>query len=40
LDLQFFDAITDDNGVTRAFLFTNLAILLNANAMIKSLAAA
>lgn len=32
--LQLFDEMTDDNGVTNAFLFTNLAILVNAKAMV------
>jgi hypothetical protein len=33
LNLHDFDDMTDDKGVTSAFLLTNLAILLNANAM-------
>lgn len=32
-NLQDFDEMTDDKGVTNAFLFTNLAILLNAYAI-------
>lgn len=31
--LQLLDEMMDDKGVTKAFLFTNLAILLNAKAM-------
>lgn len=32
-DLQDFDEMTEDKGVTNAFLFTNLAILIKANAI-------
>ena len=33
MNLQFLEAMTEDNGVTSAFLFTSLTILLNAKAM-------
>jgi len=35
--LQFLDDITDDNGVTNAFLLTHLTILLNAKAILNEL---
>lgn len=34
-NLQDFDETIDDNGVTSAFLFTNLAILLKAKAIVR-----
>lgn len=33
--LQDFEEMTDDKGVTSAFLFTNLAILLKAKAIVR-----
>ena len=34
-NLQDFDEMTDDSGVTSAFLFTNFAILLKAKAIVR-----
>jgi hypothetical protein len=35
LNLQDFDDMTEESGVTSAFLFTNFAILLKAKAIVR-----